>query len=317
MTQKSKNISHRWLAEIWQTTGLTRSYQELLALAANSQISQVKDGFYTALVALPGICAQSVGGGPGAAEHFTTAWLLIYRAAHLMDSIQDRDPPEEWWEPYGAAGALGAATGLYFSANLALEAALKQIPNQKADKLRAEFFRSLLQMSGGQFQEATNPQCSLDEYWEIAAAKSGGFFGLACWGGAFLGGADPESALRYRNLGSALGIMIQILDDLEDIKNMVETTNETHFDLGSTLPIVYAREVASTDTHGRLMELVTSGLITTEARSELVQILDQCGADVYIQVELERYRKVAINSLLAADPGEKAGKVLEILIHNL
>jgi hypothetical protein len=45
---------------------------------------------------------------------YAAAWLLFYAAAHLMDSLEDRDDPDPWWQALGPSAAINIATGLYF-----------------------------------------------------------------------------------------------------------------------------------------------------------------------------------------------------------
>ena len=71
--------------------------------------------------ALPGLCCQAAGGRAQLAEPVAAAWLLFYVAAHLMDDLEDQDNPDPWWRSLGPGAAINIATGLYFSAGLALQ----------------------------------------------------------------------------------------------------------------------------------------------------------------------------------------------------
>src|SRR3990172_4221676 len=102
-------------------------------------------GMYARLVELPALCCQAVGGEAEWADGVTAAWLCFYQAAHLMDSIQDQDEPEDWWAEAGAGVALNVASGLFFTASLLLES-LRQEPTRGAlaAEIVPEFYRSFL-----------------------------------------------------------------------------------------------------------------------------------------------------------------------------
>ena len=74
----------------------------------------------------------------------------------------------------------------------------------------------MLATAWGQRLDLMNPGDETS-YWAVVQAKSAPCFGAALESGAWLGGADRETALALRALGEAYGEMIQIHDDLQDV----------------------------------------------------------------------------------------------------
>ena len=69
----------------------------------------------------------------------------------------------------------------------------------------------------GQHRDLSIEHLNLEHWSQIAAAKSGEFFSLACRSGARLGKIDQRRIAGYSTFGFHLGMMLQILDDLVDL----------------------------------------------------------------------------------------------------
>ena len=70
---------------------------------------------------LSGLCCQAAGGERQWAETTSAAWLLLFAAAQLLDNVEDQDEPELWVKELGPGPAINVATGLIFTASLALQ----------------------------------------------------------------------------------------------------------------------------------------------------------------------------------------------------
>jgi geranylgeranyl pyrophosphate synthase len=248
---------------------------------------------------LPGLCCQAAGGDPLWADDLTAAWLLLYLAADLMDSVQDGDTPDAWWAGRGSGAALSVATGLFFSASLALDR-LHALELQKpaAAEVVKDFYRSFLHMSSGQHLDLLNAQPSLEEYWEIAAAKSGVFFGLACRNGARLVINDQPRLDAFSRFGKNLGLLVQIRDDLEDL--MADPKDQADRRLLATsrsLPVAYALDVSSPEVRKRLLDCLQRSIRDDQAAREAWVLVDESGAALYVVAEMERHRNQALQAL--------------------
>mgnify|MGYP003932606533 CR=1 FL=1 len=248
---------------------------------------------------LPGLCCQAAGGDPLWADELTAAWLLLYLAADLMDSVQDGDEPDPWWAEQGPGAALSVATGLFFSASLALDRLQTQSSQPAAaGEVVKDFYRGFLNMSSGQYLDLLQAQPSLGQYWQIAASKSGVFFSLACRSGARLATAERARLDGFSQFGRHLGLLVQVRDDLEDL--MADPEDQADPRLLATsrsLPVVYALEVSSPDVRGRLLACLQRSAEDEDAAREAWVLVDESGAALYVVAEMERHRSQAMRAL--------------------
>jgi octaprenyl-diphosphate synthase len=117
----------------------------------------------------------------------------------------------------------------------------------------AEFLQARLAAAG---------QATLDDYFRVAAGKTGALIASACESGIVLaGGSDAErqAALRY---GENLGLAFQIIDDLLDYLGDPERTGkEAGNDLVEgklTLPLLLALERAESGDRRRLLAVLAA-----------------------------------------------------------
>jgi len=231
-------------------------------------------------LSLPGLCCQAAGGDPQEADRVAAAWVLLYTAAHLFDCVQDDDPADPWWQALGPGPAINVASGLLTSAWLVL--AELGVHRPVVQQLIQDFQQTVLRMASGQHLDLTDPQPSLQAAWAIAEAKSGAFFALACRSGAQLAGTPQPVADHYAGYGLNLGLIVQIGDDLQDIRAGRSTP---------PLPVAYCREMALG--------------------------ADDDGAQLYLATKLAQFRARALDSLEAASGDQPAKGQLAKLVCSL
>ena len=268
---------------------------------------------------LPGLCCQAAGGDEQLADPIGAAWLLFYAAAHLMDSLEDQDEPDPWWSELGAGSAINAATGLYFSACLALQALSSQsLESQTVRDVTMQVIQPFMAMCSGQHQDLLHPAPTLDQYWRIAAAKSGAFFGMACRAGGRLATSQPEIIEGLGQFGLHLGLLLQILDDLQDFKELSESHRLANpRSLSRSLPAVYMREVGSPQARERFDALLPQAHANPAAVAELVEIIEQNGGVLYLLIELEKHYDLALAGLDAAGAPSLAREALVSALNQL
>ena len=268
---------------------------------------------------LPGLCCQAAGGDPGWAADLAAAWLLYYSAAHVFDSVEDQDQPEAWWAASRPGVAINVATGLLFSASLGLQRLFEhQQTHQVAHLVIQDFNQSLLVMSSGQHADLVNPLPGLEQWLEIAGAKSGEFFALACRSGARLATDDLARLKGFSDFGRHLGILLQILDDLEDLKpgsgaEMPDLSPR----IGRSLAVAYALDVLPSPAQQTLRECLQTLRDDQQAAGELIQLLDRSGAALYLTTEIERQLRLGFKALEEAVPVTPAGDILASLLREL
>ena len=193
------------------------------ALPARSLKSDPRGASRLKWVTIPNLCCSAVGGGSDWADEISSAWLLFNIAAHVFDSVEDQDIPDQWWREMGPAAGLNAASGLFFTATLALNGLFdRPVEPGVAQEIHKRFFTRLMHMSAGQHRDLTLTRLTLADYWEIAASKSGKFFGLASWAGARLACGERERLEGFALYGHHFGMLVQLLDDLQDFRAIEE-----------------------------------------------------------------------------------------------
>jgi geranylgeranyl pyrophosphate synthase len=309
------------LESIWAETEARPDFLNLMRQALSLERAQGGDVDQgpNRWAQLPGLCCQAAGGDPLRADDFAAAWLLLYLAADLMDSVQDGDAPDPWWAEQGPGMALSVATGLFFSASLALNRfrALDSQEQASAEVVK-DFYQSFLYMSSGQYLDLLQAQPSLEEYWQIAAAKSGVFFSLACRTGARLAIAERARVDSFSHFGKHLGLLIQIRDDLEDL--MADPKDQADQRLLATsrsLPVAYALQVSSPDVRSRLLDCLQRSLKDDRAAREAWDLVEESGAALYVVAELERHRTQAFQALEQAQASPPARERLVGLVNKM
>jgi geranylgeranyl pyrophosphate synthase len=300
---------------VWQKSGAWPQLIEAMRFSLTSRTAGGRDP--ETFMGLPGLCCQAAGGQAAWADALAAAWMMFYTAAHLMDSLEDQDEPDAWWAELGPGAALHVATGLFFSASLALQE-LHALPLER-DTLQAAISLALqpfMRMSSGQYADYLAAPQSLEEYWRIAEAKSGEFFALACRAGARLASAEPHILDGFGQYGMHAGVLVQILDDLADYRSLLDETGGGAESLaaGSLLEL-YIGEVCSPEQRARFERLLQSP--GAQARRELIRLLEQNGAGLYLLAEQETRRSRALQALRAAARPGLAANTLEQLLQAL
>jgi competence protein ComQ len=248
---------------------------------------------------LPGLCCQAAGGSDRLAEPVAAAWLLFYAAAHLMDSLEDRDDPDPWWRGLGPGAAINVATGLYFTASLALqELSALPLDARTARQVTLQVLQPFLVMCSGQHQDLLGPAPTLEQYWRIAGAKSGEFFAIACCAGARLATDQAETLSGFHQFGFNFGLLLQVLDDLKDYKDLSQRERVVDARcLTRSLPVVYVREVCPDPVRDHFDQLLSRTASDPEAVGAITQIIEENGGTLYLMVELDKYRDLALAGL--------------------
>jgi len=289
-----------------------------LALSGGQQIGATSDRSSSRWALLPGLCCQAAGGDPHWADGVSASWIMFYLAADLMDSVEDQDEPDAWWAEFGPALAINVATGLFFSASRSLVDSCRHEIGFNPSDLIEDFHTSFIKMCGGQHLDITNPEPSLEDYWKIAEIKSGTFFSLACRSGARLAKADSSELENYGGFGNHLGILIQILDDLDDLNSLrANTLSKNSSSFFRSLPVVYALEVSPATIQGRLKRHLLDINSDPQVSSEVLKLIERSGAVLFIMTEIEQHKQKALDCLEHACPQSPSGDKLAEMILQL
>lgn len=244
---------------------------------------------------------------------------MFYLAADLMDSVEDQDEPDPWWAELGPAVAINVATGLYFSAARSLSRVYRhEVIKSFADELIDDFHTSFIRMCGGQHRDIITPEPTLEQYWKTAESKSGTFFALACRSGARLANADRQILRDFSRFGHHLGVLVQILDDLEDIQNLSGSTlAKKSSGIYRSLPVAYTLDVSPHPVQIRLKECLRVSSHDPQASQEAFELIEQSGVVLYLMTEIERHKQLAYDYLGRIGPGSSAVEALTEYIRRL
>lgn len=222
----------------------------------------------------PVIAARSLGAPGRAAWPGAAAIYCLQASIHLVDDMLDEDTD-------GLYRTLGE--GATANVALALQAAGMMMVRD-ADVHRSRQARVLDRLAAMSlataYGQALDLEASLDEtgYWRIVEAKSTPLFGAALEIGALLGGAETRIASRFDVLGRALGMIIQIHDDLGDA--MRRTAAADWQRPGANLPLLYAL-TADHPERARFARLCRRASADPLALEEAQNVLVRSGAVSY------------------------------------
>jgi geranylgeranyl pyrophosphate synthase len=305
---------------IWKQSGAGLDFIQAMRQILPGQ-AQLTDAGQDSVrwIKLPYLCCQAAGGDPQWADSIAAAWYLLFIAAHLMDQVEDRDKPDPSWAALAPGAGLNAATGLFFTASLALKDLYQHDETRSvASDVMTDFYAGFLRMSSGQHADLNQPEPTLEQYWEIARDKSGAFFQVACRCGARLASASADQLEGFGLYGQHLGLLKQILDDLEDIQPP-DSHKPMHPwpDIARSLPVVYAMSVFPQEERERLRLSLQNVAQSQSAARDAFLLLEQSGAALYLQMEIERHRDLAIGAVRRAVTRADAAQPLISLVRQL
>jgi geranylgeranyl pyrophosphate synthase len=288
-----------YIDSIWIEAGAWSEYIQTMRFALKNSQAEHSLG----MLSLPGLCCKAAGGKPDQAYPIAIAWYLFYRAAAIIDSVEDQDEPDQWWQKSGSGVAISAATGLYFTACQTLNRLDSLLDDRvAAGEIRSQMLNRFIRMGSGQHFDLTHSQISLDEYSKIAAAKSGAFFEMACWAGARVSTGNQEVLSALEHFGMQVGLTVQILDDLKEFTNLEQRLRQKMpTSLWRSLPIVYVLDVASEETRTKLVKRLSEVYSCPESANEIIEIIEQNGGVFYMDAELGKIRILAEKTLEKAE----------------
>ena len=226
----------------------------------------------------PLIACQAVGGDAAVAAVGAAAIACMYISIVLVDDMLDQDPRGEYLR-----SGCGPTANLAFAFQAAAFRVVEQaaVSAERRAAVVGSLARLALSTALGQHLDAQNPEGE-ENYWKVVRAKSTPFYGAALHVGALLGNASSQVAGGLRDVGTLVGEIIQIHDDLLDALQAPATPDWIQG--RPNLPILYAR---TADRPGRARFLDLLPLIDDpQALREAQQTLITCGAVSYCAYHL-------------------------------
>lgn len=306
---------------LWKRSDVSSEFQNCLRQALPLNKTKIDiDKSSNRWVLLPGLCCSAAGGINSEADYIAGAWLAFYIAAHIMDSVQDKHIPEGLDISKDPSHMLNIASGLFFTAELLLDEFISKYHNQVwgAEIIR-NFHTGLMNMCQGQYLDVrSGVDSSLQSFWQISKLKSGMFFATACKSGAAVVSQDEGQLACYYQFGYNLGILIQVLDELEDWYKFSETDKRASGNsFNKSLPILYTKTVLQGDHKNDFEQELSNFCQSLDNRDDIVRMVDQSGAALYILTEIERYSQLALKALEPLIEKNLAKSTLVFLIEGL
>lgn len=320
MTQEHLHPLIPLIIDNWENTSAWSDFIEAMRLVLPMGIGAAdprRDPSRWAL--LPGLCCQAAGGDPDSTKEISSVWLLLYIAAHIVDDVEDGDLENDVKTLGGPGSAINVANGLFLSASLLLNKLHeKNDIKSLAAQISADFYNTILIMTSGQHYDLMNEQLTLRQWWQVAEAKSGSFFALACRCGAQLGIDDPEKIKCYSDFGFHLGLMLQILDDIEDLEPLFSLEDRgLPINVQKSLAMAYAFDVLPESDKIELKEWINTTPREQQIDESIAEMLNQSGVGLYMLAEMEKQFDFGMIALEMASPSSPAGERLETLMHQL
>jgi len=167
-------------------------------------------------IALPVIACKAAGGSIVDGAILASAWVSLNFASEILDNVEDKELTADQFLTSPEV-ASNIATGLIFTSFQTLTSI--QDAN-KANQITRILSNCGLDAAYGQHrdlnQERLSVELVLNNYWENIILKAGSVFRAATQGGAAMTGANEAISEALGDYGTALGVILQLIDDCRD-----------------------------------------------------------------------------------------------------
>jgi hypothetical protein len=244
-------------------------------------------------IALPAIACVAVGGEQSAGFTVAAAWFPAFLASEIFDHLEDKE-----YADLPKAGSpevmMNLASSLIFLAFHHLSANQEPCKGGRAARLLAAAgFEAASGQHRNLVKEQISVEKSLDEYWELVILKSGSVFRAATGLGALMGTENEQLIEALSDYGTALGVMLQLLDDCRDA--FTPSDDLVHWEI--SLPLLMYLMLKGE-------ENITFPAVTTKA--ELSDLFTRAGVVNAIASILLEWKRRALDCLeLLSDTTEK------------
>lgn len=163
--------------------------------------------------AIPLATTRAVGAQFEDALPFAAAWLLICMSVRILDDVGDGDNPEGMDRAIGAAAAMNLGSGLLVHAGHLL--ARLPAPGHRVTRVLDGYHAMAMHAFAAQGRDLAGNARTFTTYQRLVEGKTALPFAFAGWGSAALHADDPRILAACRDAGFHIGVMLQLLDDME------------------------------------------------------------------------------------------------------
>jgi hypothetical protein len=285
---------------------LAPSYRELLFSVSGNYLKAQLDHFQACKppVYLPFLCCEANEMGPQRAVGVSSAWFLLQVAAHLLDKVEDQELEKISMPLRGKGMCTNLSTGMIFVAEWILNhLELDCVDAGAAWDIQTAFQETVLSVCSGQHLDLSIAAPDLPTCWEIAEAKSGSAFALACYAGARISTHQSDQLYHLENFGRYLGTIVQISDDLKDLEH--DTTVLEKKTILSPLASAFLSHIGENS-------VISTTLPVNDSEMPFIQN----SLILYLRLEAMKYAEMARNELKGIQLTQTSrDQILSILNH--
>jgi len=261
---------------------------------------------------LPLMVCETVSGRFEPALPAAASIQLLKTAAEVFDDVEDADSPESLSSRYGPALAVNAATTLLILSE-------KVLAGLKARGVEDSIIVRIMESISSYYTTACAGQhldishtgdlaVTEELYMKIISLKSATTAECACYTGALLGQAGPDSLDKFARFGHNLGMMSQIVNDIQGVTGGKDIIRRK-----ITLPVIYALSQTRGETYRRLERAFSQETETAIQPGQIKDLLFQCGAVHYSVLRMELYKQRAAGILAEMEAGFDTGQLKQFL----
>jgi len=229
---------------------------------------------------------SAAGGSGKAAIPLCAHWFLGNLSARMMDDLQDQDKDNMPWSSWPPHQVLRVGLSLLFAAQRCL--ALVDADAVTIKDLQEQWATAGMLASKGQ---APLNELHMPGYFESIASNTGLLFATACWGGARLHTDDLQVLQAMNQYGMAVGMLIQLGNDMQDIRSDLQHGN-------LTLAPIYALSRRDHALYPELQRLIDALRPNSSADIErIISICRDVGAFRFSFSVASQYQQQALDAL--------------------
>jgi geranylgeranyl diphosphate synthase type I len=266
------------------------------------------------------LCAGACGVDPIKALPGALSIELLHNFTLIHDDIEDnssmRHGRQTLWKKWGIAQAINAGDALFCIAQLTI-LNLKHTCNPEiAVRAARELNQVCLHLTRGQyldiaFEEQDTP--GLNSYLEMINGKTAALIAFSGWLGGLASSQDQLVLAKLADFGENLGLAFQIQDDFLGVWGDPAITGKSAAsDIASkkkTLPVLFGLQ-----TDDEFKALWQEPYPTPEQVAHMAHVLENCGAQSYVQDQAKQYTDQAFQTLedLFPQPNTYANSLFEL-----
>ncbi len=251
---------------------------------------------------------ESLDGDPNVALPAAAAIELVHGFCEIHDDIQSgkvgrNDRDSVWWK-WGPAQAINAGDGMHALARLSLFGLSERgfAPDTVFEAVKLLDQASLATCEGRFMDLEAQERLDMtsEAYLRMASAKSGSLYGCAMELGALASSRPDQARAAFSAAGRALGIAVQISEDLRQVEPDGQHAGTIADDLlnkKKLYPVVKAFELANPSERRRLGDYYFKRVIEPSDAEGLTALIVDLGATEMARAEIDALVQSSLESV--------------------